>query len=225
MSHEFASLEETAVRFGGQNKKNKKNQLPKSSLNRPLLTTQVRRSTVCKYPALLFDTSNTVPLRCSRGLGKNITVSSETRHTEGTVSRDDGPASLNTSRETKVDTPARVTSTHAGYTARKRSAPSSVTARTCTPETEAHTPPHIQTPEMQHSENSSASSLVSLLFFPNQPKTPPRSAALLVRDTPERDYGIKVTWRRRKKLMRLLAERGQLHNTEAMISNQWPEVV
>lgn len=211
MSHEFTSLNETAVRFGGQNKRNKKNQLPKSSLNRPSLTTQVGRSTACRYPALLFNTSNTIPLRCSRG--QNNTVSRETRCTDETDVHDNAPVPLIISRESNSNTAgAGVTHTHA--------APTSIIAHTCTLETS-----HIQTTEMQCIENSNASSLLNLLFFPNQPKTPPRNAALLVSETPERDYGIKVTWRRRKKLMRLLIERGQLLNTEVMISNQWPEVV
>ncbi|NWU05126.1 RHNO1 protein, partial [Cephalopterus ornatus] len=35
-----------------------------------------------------------------------------------------------------------------------------------------------------------------------------KSAAVLVTDTPEREYGVKVTWRRRPNLMKYLRERG-----------------
>ncbi|KAB5542096.1 hypothetical protein PHYPO_G00087520 [Pangasianodon hypophthalmus] len=238
VSPQFTSLEDTAVRCGGQSKK--KNQLPTSTLNRISLSTQVRRSAVCKYPSLLFDTSNSVPLRCRRGLGKKSAVSHvgdspEMRppqgHSDGTispVSRDDTPrpTSLSTWRHNASTSGATVTPKHIGFAAGKPSTPGSVTARTSTPDTRsALTPPHIETPEMRRCEHPASSSILSLLFSPNQPRTPPRNENVLVRDTPESDYGLKVTWRRRKKLMRLLTERGHLLDTDAMISNQWPEVV
>lgn len=40
---------------------------------------------------------------------------------------------------------------------------------------------------------------------------------ILVPDTPERDYGVKVTWRRRRELMLLLKERGHLSDSDAVI--------
>ncbi|XP_017349597.1 RAD9, HUS1, RAD1-interacting nuclear orphan protein 1 [Ictalurus punctatus] len=231
---QFTSLEDTAVRCRGQRKK--KNHLPASSLTTSH-STQVRRSTVCKYPSLLFDTSNSVPPRCRRGLGKESTRSHvgdppEIRppqsHSDGTVSpvgRDDTPRpnSLNTRGNNATTSGAK----HIGSAAGKpRTPPSSVTARTSTPETSSVlTPPHIQTPEMPRREHPASSSVLSLLFSPNQPRTPPQTENLLVRDTPESEYGLKVTWRRRKKLRRLLTERGQLLDTEVMISNHWPDVV
>ncbi|KAI4882988.1 hypothetical protein NFI96_015798 [Prochilodus magdalenae] len=84
-------------------------------------------------------------------------------------------------------------------------------------------PPHIETPEMSHNEQSChSSSIVHFLFSPRQQKSPPRteSFGLLVKDTPEKDYGLKVTWRRRKKLMKLLTDQGHLLIREAMVSNQ-----
>ncbi|KAL7857981.1 hypothetical protein AOLI_G00180830 [Acnodon oligacanthus] len=92
-----------------------------------------------------------------------------------------------------------------------------------TPDTSTvFTPPHVETPEMAHSEHCRSSSVLHLLFSPSQSKTPPRtqSLGLLVKETPERDYGLKVTWRRRKNLMKLLTQRGQLLVSEAMTSNQ-----
>ncbi|XP_056133828.1 RAD9, HUS1, RAD1-interacting nuclear orphan protein 1 isoform X2 [Lampris incognitus] len=46
----------------------------------------------------------------------------------------------------------------------------------------------------------------------SQPSTPPHNQApvVLVADTPEKDYGVKVTWRRRRGLMMLLKEGGHL---------------
>uniref|UniRef100_A0A8C7VL64 Uncharacterized protein n=1 Tax=Oncorhynchus mykiss TaxID=8022 RepID=A0A8C7VL64_ONCMY len=51
-----------------------------------------------------------------------------------------------------------------------------------------------------------------LLLPASQPMTPPHTVTseILATDTPERDYGVKVTWRRRKGLMRLLRDRGYL---------------
>ncbi|XP_072528797.1 RAD9, HUS1, RAD1-interacting nuclear orphan protein 1 [Salminus brasiliensis] len=67
-----------------------------------------------------------------------------------------------------------------------------------------------------------SSSILSLLFSPNLPETPStQNLSMLVKDSPERDYGLKVTWRRRKNLMKCLLERGQLLISEAMISNTW----
>lgn len=43
---------------------------------------------------------------------------------------------------------------------------------------------------------------------------------VLVPDTPERDYGVKVTWRRRRGLMLLLKEKGHLSDSEALIHTQ-----
>ncbi|XP_067247037.1 RAD9, HUS1, RAD1-interacting nuclear orphan protein 1 isoform X2 [Chanodichthys erythropterus] len=58
---------------------------------------------------------------------------------------------------------------------------------------------------------------------PPNAKTPPRTenTSILVKDTPEKDYGLRVTWRRRKGLMKLLIDRGQLLLTDAEVANEW----
>lgn len=236
MSPQFTTLEDTAVGYGGQRRKKKKNRLPTSTLNGTSHSTQVRRPALCKYPALLFDTSNSVPLRCRQGLGRKSAVSRDgdspevqppQSHRDGIVSpvsRNDTPllASLNNRRDNASTSRAKVTPKNTGSAAGKLTAPNCVTARTSTPDINGVlTPPHIQTPEMPHCERF----FLSLVLSSNAPRTPPRTENLLVKDTPERDYGLKVTWRRRKKLMRLLTERGQLMDTEALVSNQWPGVV
>jgi hypothetical protein len=50
--------------------------------------------------------------------------------------------------------------------------------------------------------------------------TPPHTviSEILATDTPEREYGVKVTWGRRKGRMRLLRDRGYLSSAEALIS-------
>lgn len=81
-------------------------------------------------------------------------------------------------------------------------------------------PPDIDTPEMpQKASSSSKCTFLHLLL----PSTPPHchNSEILVEDTPERDYGLKVTWRERKKLMRLLIKRGQLTNQQVEIIASW----
>ncbi|KAM4523609.1 RAD9, HUS1, RAD1-interacting nuclear orphan protein 1 [Fundulus diaphanus] len=70
-------------------------------------------------------------------------------------------------------------------------------------------PPDVDTPKM-----NCFSPPPELLLF-NQPpcSSPPDT---LVADTPERDYGVKVTWRRRKDLMMILKERGHLSESDTL---------
>ncbi|XP_067247036.1 RAD9, HUS1, RAD1-interacting nuclear orphan protein 1 isoform X1 [Chanodichthys erythropterus] len=84
-------------------------------------------------------------------------------------------------------------------------------------------PPNVETPEMPHCSSNTPASVQHLLFSPNQAKTPPRTenTSILVKDTPEKDYGLRVTWRRRKGLMKLLIDRGQLLLTDAEVANEW----
>ncbi|CAM4563403.1 unnamed protein product [Leuciscus chuanchicus] len=83
-------------------------------------------------------------------------------------------------------------------------------------------PPNVETPEMPHFSGTSPTNVQHLLFSSNQAKTPPRTenTSILVKDTPEKDYGLRVTWRRRKGLMKLLIDRGQLLLTDAEIANE-----
>lgn len=83
-------------------------------------------------------------------------------------------------------------------------------------------PPNVETPEMPHFSSTSPTNVQHLLFSSTQAKTPPRteSTSILVKDTPEKDYGLRVTWRRRKGLMKLLIDRGQLLLTDAEIANE-----
>lgn len=84
----------------------------------------------------------------------------------------------------------------------------------CTPKTRpVFTPPEVNTPELQQEGNSCPSTPFSQLLFPlSNPLTPSdtKTTDILVADTPERDYGVRVTWRKRKSLMILLKDRGHL---------------
>uniref|UniRef100_A0A8C7FET8 Uncharacterized protein n=1 Tax=Oncorhynchus kisutch TaxID=8019 RepID=A0A8C7FET8_ONCKI len=102
--------------------------------------------------------------------------------------------------------------TSAANVARHCKSPASCSART--PASATHhtpgtdnvlSPPDVETPELHH---DGSSSFLRLLLPASQPMTPPHTVTseILATDTPERDYGVKVTWRRRKGLMRLLRD-------------------
>ncbi|KAI5094211.1 RAD1-interacting nuclear orphan protein 1 [Silurus meridionalis] len=209
VSPQFTSLEDTSVRCGGRRRKKttSNHHHHASTSNKTALSIQARRPTVCKYPALLFETP-----RCPR---KSITahvrdfpeVRPSRSHEDGMVprlNRDDVP-------DTTPGAEIRPEPNMSGNLTTPRSDPGRASSSTLAP-------PHIETPEMSRSQPAASSSLLGLLFSTNQPRTPPRTESLLVRDTPENDYGLKVTWRRRKKLMRLLTERGQLLHADVLIN-------
>ncbi|XP_066523355.1 RAD9, HUS1, RAD1-interacting nuclear orphan protein 1 [Hoplias malabaricus] len=187
---------------------------------------------LCKKTALCAaETPNAQSVRHFQG-DNNQTVSPNNQNEVPTDSSKQR-TSVSAKRQTATASKATVTSFRAskivktplGFKTGKSSSPDSLDTptsnRNYTPNTSNDfTPPNIETPEMAHSEHCHSSSIFRLLFSPTQPKTPPRteSLGLLVKDTPERDYGLKVTWRRRKKLMNLFTERGQLLVNEAMIN-------
>lgn len=192
---------------------------------------QVR--TACKYPALTFGTS----VSSAQRHHKTVSCGGETQKAQ-TVSHSQGNGSNmvspNNQNEVPKETPPVTPRGHKVTTSEARACPfETVKTPLCctvgkpktlgsihTPETNTVcTPPHIETPEMVHSDSSF---FLHLVYYPNQSNTPTmnQTSALLVKDTPERDYGLKVTWRKRKNVMKLLTERGQLLVNEAMISNQ-----
>ncbi|XP_029901260.1 RAD9, HUS1, RAD1-interacting nuclear orphan protein 1 [Myripristis murdjan] len=83
------------------------------------------------------------------------------------------------------------------------------------------TPPDVDTPEVPQEGSVCPSSFPfpHLLLPPCQASTPPhdQTADVLVADTPERDYGLKVTWRRRRALMMMLKEKGYLSDSDVLI--------
>ncbi|XP_017579507.1 RAD9, HUS1, RAD1-interacting nuclear orphan protein 1 [Pygocentrus nattereri] len=247
VSPQFTSIKDTAVRRGGRGRK--KNRLPANTINTTSILSlpQVRRNTVCKYSALSFETSTSIPQRQIQHK-KTAACAGETPKAQSDIDKNFSP-------NNQIEVPAEVSRLTASITARRQiTATSEATVthfrtsemveprasivgkqRTVdfvhtpsskgnyTPDTSTvFTPPHVETPEMAHSEHCRSSSVLHLLFSPSQSKTPPRtqSLGLLVKETPERDYGLKVTWRRRKNIMKLLTQRRQLLVSEAMISNQ-----
>ncbi|NWQ95521.1 RHNO1 protein, partial [Burhinus bistriatus] len=86
-------------------------------------------------------------------------------------------------------------------------------------EPEVFSPPDIETPQVPLLRNWRCSSTLPQrsshawhrekeLAFSIDPCGREESAAVLVTDTPEHEYGVKVTWRRRPHLMKCLRERG-----------------
>ncbi|XP_028306730.1 RAD9, HUS1, RAD1-interacting nuclear orphan protein 1 [Gouania willdenowi] len=96
-----------------------------------------------------------------------------------------------------------------------RSKSNCVTARRAS-ETTAQGSTGDSTPTPAQVEDESIrSSPHPLLYAPCTPPCTQQPDALAV-DTPEKDYGVKVTWRRRKELMCLLKERGFLSESDAL---------
>lgn len=174
-----------------------------------------RGNSVCKFPSLTFKSS-----LGNQGHGQQST---RTRKTTAQNS----------------DTPKRhVTSVRKGNAARcfdgvasssrcliQHEAPSApVTQKGTTPVTPASTqissigpPPNVDTPDViqEGSKCPSPDPLHMLLHRSCSPCNQPPD--ILVADTPERDYGLKVTWRRRKDLMTVMKERGHLSDSDMLI--------
>lgn len=192
---------------------------------------QTRKTRVCKYTPLSFGATTG-----RENLRENLR--SSWKKNDRLVSSDNHHKELQeTSRRTRVPRKgverkmaARVTSATSSRTDVSKNPPfrkngngrnkdSMTTPNTSTvPE-----PPNVETPEMPHCSSNSPANVQQLLFAPNQAKTPPRTenTSILVKDTPEKDYGLRVTWRRRKGLMKLLIDRGQLLLTDAEVANEW----
>ncbi|XP_068572865.1 RAD9, HUS1, RAD1-interacting nuclear orphan protein 1 [Cebidichthys violaceus] len=81
-------------------------------------------------------------------------------------------------------------------------------------------PPDVDTPKVFQG-GSSSPPFTALHLLQAQPCTPPcdQPPDILVADTPERDYGVKVTWRRRRGLMMMLKEKGHLSDSDASINS------
>ncbi|NXC12209.1 RHNO1 protein, partial [Corythaeola cristata] len=86
-------------------------------------------------------------------------------------------------------------------------------------EPEDFSPPDVETPQVPFLRSWRCSSAVpqtsshaqhpeKVLALDTDPRVGEESAAVLVTDTPEHEYGVKVTWRQRPHLMRFLRERG-----------------
>lgn len=203
----------------------------------------IRKTSTCKYPSLSFDNGIADGLHVKRkGLRR------ETEADVHQASQTFGPEPSNAQAEVNLATPRRTHSlwrkckrstitlnrTHEGSAENQRVCSPSVSdkGRRMTFNTGPYESsvgfsspnvvsdliaPDIDTPEMPQKTMPSSKCSLSHLFLPS---TPPHcnNSEILVQDTPERDYGLKVTWRKRKELMRLLIKRGQLTNQQVGVT-------
>ncbi|XP_066224681.1 RAD9, HUS1, RAD1-interacting nuclear orphan protein 1 [Saccopteryx leptura] len=84
--------------------------------------------------------------------------------------------------------------------------------------------PDIQTPESSSVKQVPAptdqreNSLLHCSLHSSTPESP-EPGPVLVKDTPEEKYGVKVTWRRRQHLFTYLRERGKLNKSQFLVKN------
>ncbi|KAM4035434.1 RAD9, HUS1, RAD1-interacting nuclear orphan protein 1 isoform 1-T2 [Anomaloglossus baeobatrachus] len=86
-------------------------------------------------------------------------------------------------------------------------------------------PPDIQTPETRPEQNPLLSPCAAYMQTPlsrrlaEAPDTPPAAGPgqVLAEDTPEQEYGLRLTWRRRRGLMKFLKSRGRLESSEILV--------
>lgn len=66
------------------------------------------------------------------------------------------------------------------------------------------------------SPDQKENSLAGCILGPTTPNSP-EPGPVLVKDTPEEKYGIKVTWRRRRHLFAYLKEKGKLDKSQFLV--------
>ncbi|XP_051464078.1 RAD9, HUS1, RAD1-interacting nuclear orphan protein 1 [Apus apus] len=166
-----------------------------------------RRATACKFPPLTFENPEG-PAVCPSGsphcLRKNPWHSCR-QPKKGTATKANIPVN---SSGNCTETP-------------RLPAPQNV-------EPEVFSPPDVETAQVLSTRNWRSSSTLAqisthawhpekVLAFGLDPGGRRESAAVLVTDTPEHEYGVKVTWRRRPHLMKYLQERGELSAAEVLV--------
>lgn len=83
-------------------------------------------------------------------------------------------------------------------------------------------PPDVDTPKViQEGSGGPSPASLRLLLPQSSPLQCKQIPDILVADTPERDYGLKVTWRRRRGLMFFLKEKGHLSDSDVLIHNSF----
>ncbi|XP_059360846.1 RAD9, HUS1, RAD1-interacting nuclear orphan protein 1-like [Carassius carassius] len=231
VSPEFNSLETTTVSERGRARKNNTRPMRISNKVPDLGFPQPRRAKGCKYIPLSFEATTAG----SQHQRENFS-STQTKNDRHVSSDGHSKECRETPRRThfpRKGVKMRM-ATHVISTSRRSKVLENLQILknlNRTSKDSVHTPntslvpepPNIETPEMPHCSSTSPSSVQHLLFPPNQAKSPPytEDTSVLVKDTPEEDYGLRVTWRRRKGLMKLLIDRGQLLPADAGVASDW----
>lgn len=207
-----------------------------------------RKHSVCKFPQLLFKTGPKDQTQQPKGISTKKAIESthvgnqrqETCRKRRTVSAAQcsnlPKAQFASVRKKSAETFSDDTSSHQRCLA-EPDRPSMQVSERCRIPAVAHPPlpceefsttevssvcppADVDTPKAMEERNISPSTPCGHLLLA-QPCTPPCNGSpdILVADTPERDYGMKVTWRRRKNLMVLLKQRGHLSEADALIQS------
>uniref|UniRef100_A0A663FLB9 RAD9-HUS1-RAD1 interacting nuclear orphan 1 n=1 Tax=Aquila chrysaetos chrysaetos TaxID=223781 RepID=A0A663FLB9_AQUCH len=162
-----------------------------------------RRAIACKFPPLTFETPEGYaahPSGCPNRVRKN-TQRSRSQPKKGTAAKADIQAN---SPENCRETPLLPV------------------------EPEVLSPPDVETPPAPSVRNRRRSSALppssrrawhpeKELAFGIDPCGSGESGAVLVTDTPEHEYGVRVAWRRRPRLMQYLRERGKLSAADILV--------
>lgn len=167
--------------------------------NQPLGSCQIKRAV---HSAQNLDT----PKRKSASIRKKNVKT----HTEGAAS---SSRCLDESAPIQVTAKSRITADCASTPASTELSETDVSS--------VFAPPDVDTPKVIHEGSICPSSSSSAHWLLAQPCTPPcnQPPELCVADTPERDYGLKVTWRRRTDLMFLLKRKGYLSDSDSQIQS------
>nr|XP_040030246.1 RAD9, HUS1, RAD1-interacting nuclear orphan protein 1 [Gasterosteus aculeatus aculeatus] len=200
------------------------------------------KKSVCKFPSLSFHTrsrdqshqpksartkkptESTVVSDQPRGSRQTKRTVSGAQHSDtpkkppSSIKISNGDCAASCSRRVdRPETPSIQVTEKCGASADGVSTPASNESRD-TEVSGVSPPPDVDTPKVIKG-GSSCDPLPSLRLLEAQTSTPPCNLQpdILVADTPERDYGVKVTWRRRRGLMMLLRERGYLSDSDALI--------
>lgn len=202
-----------------------------------------RKTSVCKFPALSFQTGSRHQAQNSRGthtkkVSERSVVSKVKNQPTGSCQPSITASAVNCS-ETPKRRLAKLRKRNAGTFS-----DGAVSHRRCSDQLTAESgrisadgastpasselstsvlsgvdpPPDVDLPKIRQ-EGSCCSSTPFVHPLLGQPCTPPcdKQPDILVADTPERDYGVKATWRRRKTLMLTLKERGYLSESDVLI--------
>ncbi|KAK0137642.1 RAD9, HUS1, RAD1-interacting nuclear orphan protein 1 [Merluccius polli] len=187
------------------------------------------KTSICKFPTLSFERGPTQPSKLNgqpkptRGKkSKKVSVAAQaSTNRQQPQQQTSRPSSLPSQQTPKRRTrgTSNVSTSSSVSSERPQSlGPHAATSppRAVTVETPSagsciiSSPPDVETPEGLPQGRSDPSPRVYPLLGPlSQPQSQPQPETL-VADTPERDYGLRVTWRRRKGLMMALEKGGHL---------------
>ncbi|XP_041111186.1 RAD9, HUS1, RAD1-interacting nuclear orphan protein 1 [Polyodon spathula] len=214
------------LHFPAQRKK--RHQSGNSSHHRSLLNRssviRAKKTSVCKFPALAFKDTLTPP-QSKKRMGIAAPLRKNTDQNGGLLKDMRGLEDLQIETP-QIDHPAghNISDKTDG---KNRYPVGGKTPRTSSrfPDFDnVFTPPELRTPDADNHPHhdgvrgSEAWRDVALLLAPTPSDTPPPSDTL-VQDTPEQQYGVKVTWRRRMEVMKFLKDRGKLSNREILVNN------